>query len=66
MMPTMVNDDEFVENGNGTVTNGHDSGDIKVNHDDGATTKSDSAPPHHKWIWLKAAFHCLVTLIVSC
>ena len=56
-MPTMINDDEFVENGTVTYSD-------KMNHDDG-TTKSDSAPPppHHKWIWLKATFHCLVTLV---
>ncbi len=58
-MPTMINDDEFVENGTVTYSD-------KMNHDDG-TTKSDSAPPppHHKWIWFKATFHCLVTLVVS-
>ena len=60
-LPTMINDDEFIENG--TVT--HENSSDNMNHNDG-TTKSDSAPPHHKWIWLKAAFHCTVTLIVSC
>jgi hypothetical protein len=45
------NDDEFVEN-------------ATLNDEDGAKdTSSPSHPPHDKWIWLHAAFHCLVTMV---
>jgi hypothetical protein len=50
-LPTMINDDEFVENGNNVV--GEEDGD-----EDEA--KVVSSPTHDKWIWLHAAFHCLV------
>lgn len=55
---TMINDaDEFVENAN--IGN-------ELNNEDGAKdTSSHSHPPHDKWIWLHAAFHCLVTMVVS-
>ncbi len=53
---TMISDeDEFVENANVSK---------ELNNDeDGASLTSH--PPHDKWIWLHAAFHCLVTMVVS-
>ena len=61
-LPTMINDDEFVENN----VNNNDVGNELNNDDDRAKdTSSPSHPPHDKWIWLHAAFHCLVTMVVS-
>ena len=61
-LPTMINDDEFAENNVTNVGNELNND----NDDDGALdTSSPSLPPHDKWIWLHAAFHCLVTMVVS-
>ena len=53
----MINDDEFVEN----VTNvvGDEDDDVK----DELPNVVSSSPTHDKWIWLHAAFHCLVTMV---
>ena len=52
----MINDDDFVENATGVGN--------ELNDEDGdKDTSSPSHPPHDKWIWLHAAFHCLVTMV---
>ncbi len=53
---TMINDDEFVENG----TNVREEDD-----EEDKLPKVVSSPSHDKWIWIHAAFHCLVTMVVS-
>ena len=68
---TMINDDDFVENatdvGNGLNEDEFVENARGLNNDeDGAKdTSSPSHPPRDKWIWLHAAFHCLVTMVVS-
>ena len=56
-LPNIKNDDEFIENAT-------DSRDEVKDNNDGTKTASPSHP-HDKWLWLHAAFHCLVTMVVS-
>ena len=54
--PVNHDGDEFVENATKCM---------ESNDDDPTNDDANPSHSHGKWLWLHAAFHCLVTMVVS-